>query len=112
MVMNPWLCAAGAVLMVTLLGTSFFMGYKYATDQYQDAMLTQQQAIALAVQEKTRAQMDAARVTGQLVEARRARDAKINQQVMEAITGLPTVTTQACEITPEALRLLNQAGRK
>ncbi len=94
------------------LSLAFFGGYRYATSEYQAASFKQQQEVAAAVLAKQKALDEKAVILGQLVEARRARGEEIQQGIIDAIGALPKVTNDRCEITPDAIRLLNKAGHQ
>ena len=105
---NPWVLIAGAAGIAAL---AFFGGYATATDQYQENLIAAQGA-AIATQKKFDDEALAhARTTSQLIAARKQTRIQVIERVTTEIKELPMVVNGACEITTDALRLLNEAAQ-
>lgn len=104
---NPWLVIGIVVVTATL---SFGAGYYKANDQIQTNLIAAQ-ALAIKAQKKFDDEAAAhARTQSLLVAERKKSKVQVIERVRTEIRELPMVVNDACEITPDALRLLNRAA--
>jgi hypothetical protein len=105
---NPWVLIVGAAILAV---ASFGYGYYVANDQIQDNLIAAQ-GTARATQKKFDDEAAAHAATlSKLVAERRKVKIQIIERVRTDIMELPMVVNGACEITPDALRLLNEAAQ-
>jgi hypothetical protein len=105
---NPTVAAMALALFVVLNGISYHFGYVSATEQYEGALLSQQQAIVSAQHDRDVANHNSAVNEGKLIEARRNNDQKHDDDVQRKIEALPEAP--ACAPSDEVIDLLNDAG--
>lgn len=108
---NPTSAVGIGAIVVCLLIASFGYGYYVATGQYQAALLSQQQAIVVAQHDLDAANHAKAVAASALVVERRKKSDTAAAGVAERIEKLPEIATQDCQLNPDVLQLLNEAGR-